>query len=359
MDGEAEKRRQVIRIQNIYHMLAYAFSVLNEKGYRDVAAEEFDNAAELLAAILVHGVSVQLKRGLGREYAQRTDELSTLRGKIDMSESLKTRAFLKRQMVCMYDEFTIDSKLNRIVKATLALLVRSDITKGRKKELRKLLVFFSDVADVDVCDIDWNLRYDRNNQTYRMLVSVCELVAKGLLQTQGDGSMRMMDFLDEQRMHRLYERFILEYYRKEHPGLNAAAIQIPWALDDGFGDMLPIMQTDITLQRGGRVLIIDAKYYSHTLQGQYDARTVHSGNLYQIFTYVKNEEAKLARDPHEVSGMLLYARTDEEAQPDGMYRMSGNRISVKTLDLNRPFSEIREQLDGIAFDHFGDNEVRR
>ena len=50
-----------------------------------------------------------------------------------------------------------------------------------------------------------------------------------------------MDFLDEQRMCRLYEKFILEYYKREFPLLNASASQIPWALDDGIGDMLPAM----------------------------------------------------------------------------------------------------------------------
>ena len=39
-------------------------------------------------------------------------------------------------------------------------------------------------------------------------------------------------------------------------------------------------------------------------------------------------------------------------QPDNVYHMSGNKISVKTLDLDKPFSEISEQLDQIAADHF-------
>lgn len=34
-----------------------------------------------------------------------------------------------------------------------------------------------------------------------MLISVCYLVIKGLLQTNSDGSTKLMDFLDEQRMH--------------------------------------------------------------------------------------------------------------------------------------------------------------
>ena len=54
----------MIRIQNIYHMLTYAFQTLQGQGYRGIAAEEFDNTADLLAEILSRGVSLQLKRGL-------------------------------------------------------------------------------------------------------------------------------------------------------------------------------------------------------------------------------------------------------------------------------------------------------
>ncbi len=49
-----------------------------------------------------------------------------------------------------------------------------------------------------------------------------------------------------------------------------------------------------------------------------------------------------------VSGMLLYAKTDEEIQLNGSYLMSGDRISVKTLDLNCEFERIADQLDEIV-----------
>ena len=338
------------RIRNLYYMLAYAFSVLNKSEYRALATEDFDNAAELCAAILERGVSQQLKRGLGQEYVSRTEARSSLRGKIEVTESVKSQAVLRRQLVCSYDEFSVDTTMNRVIKATVALLVRSDISRARKKSLKKLMVFFADVRDIDLHTVDWNMRYDRNNRTYRMLMAVCWLVVKGLLQTQSDGSVRMMDFFDEQRMSRLYEKFILEYFRREHPQLRASASFIDWALDDGMSDGLPAMRSDITLSARGRVLIIDAKYYTSTMQTYYEKKTVKSGNLYQIFAYVKNKQVALERagESVEVSGMLLYAATDEDIQPDATYRMSGNRIGATTLDLDRPFEEIRAQLDGIA-----------
>ena len=342
----------MIPVQNIYYMLAYVFQVLNENGYKDIATEQFDNVGELCAAILAKGISVQLKRGLGKEYVSQTEPLSSLRGKIDIAESIKTQSMLRKQLVCTYDDFTVNSYMNRILKSTMELLIRSDISKVRKKDLRKLLVFFGDVDSIDVYDINWRLQYNRNNQSYRMLISICYLVVKGLLQTNTAGITKLMDFLDEQRMCRLYEKFILEYYRREHPEVKASASQIPWQLDDDFGAMLPVMQSDIMLSKGSATLIIDAKYYGHTTQSQYGVNTLHSGNLYQIFTYVKNKDAEYGDQPHTVSGMLLYAQTDEVVQPNHVYHMSGNKITVRTLDLNLPFSDIAKQLDGIVATHF-------
>lgn len=339
----------MIPVKNIYYMLAYAFQVLNEDGYKSVATEQFNNVADLCSAILCRGVSLQLKKGLGREYISETEMLSGLRGRIDITESIKTQAMLRRQMVCTYDEFSVNTYKNQVIKTTMLKLLHVDIDKKRKKEIKKLLVFFDEVNELDVYSIQWNQQYSKNDQTYRMLIAICYLVLKGLLQTTSNGSVKMMDFIDEQRMCRLYEKFILEYYRKEHPELTANASQIPWQLDDGFSDMLPIMQTDIMLTRGKKTLIIDAKYYEHSLQQQYDNYSVHSGNLYQIFTYVKNKEVQLSAHQHEkVSGMLLYAKTNESVYPNQEYRMSGNRIAVRTLDLDKDFEIIKSQLDEIA-----------
>lgn len=333
------------RIQNIYYMLSYAFQVLNEQGYKQVAAEEFDNVAELCAAILIKGVSLQIKRGLGKEYVLQSESLSSLRGKIDISTSVKQQSMLKKQLVCNYDEFSVNSYMNRIIRTTMDVLVRSGISKDRKKQLRKLLIYFSEVEPLSRDSINWKLQFNKNNQTYQMLISVCYLILKGLLQTTSGGSTKLMDFLDEQRMCRLYEKFILEYYRKEHPEIRASASQIPWDTDDDYREMLPVMQSDIMLKKGEKTLVIDAKYYSHTMQKQYDVNTLHSGNLYQIFTYVKNLDTERTGN---VSGMLLYAKTDEVVLPNNEYKMGGNAISVKTLDLDCDFHEIKAQLDDIV-----------
>lgn len=336
-------------------MLSYAFTTLNQGGYENVATEEFDNLHNLFAAVLAKGIGRQLKQGLYREYQRRRENIAVLRGKIDMPGTIHNRLARKRVLTCEYDELSENNLLNQILKTTVMILLRyATVDIEYKTDLKKELLFFSNVDAIDPTSIQWSsIRFQRNNNTYRMLVSLCQLVLEGMLLTTDDGEYKLATFIDEQRMSRLYEKFILEYYGKECPQVKATASQIPWALDDGIGTMLPMMQSDIMLSQGNRVLIIDAKYYTHTTQAQYDVHTLHSNNLYQIFTYVKNKDTAFGEKPHTVSGMLLYAKTDETIQPDNVYQMSGNQISVKTLDLNRDFSEIAAQLNAIVREHFG------
>lgn len=341
-----------IRIKNIYYMLSYAYQTLNEIGYKSIELEEFNNVHDLLSSILVKGVSNQIKRGLHRDYIIETETLGNLRGKIDITTSIKKQTIMTRQMVCQYDLFSEDTQLNQILKAAMMLLLRhGDVKKDNRIALRKLFLYFDNVTDIDPYHIKWgSICYHRNNAAYQMLINICSLVIKGLLLTTEDGKYKMAQFIDDQQMHRLYEKFVLGYYKKEYPQISANASYIDWDIDDNDSKMfLPVMKSDITLTYGLKTLIIDTKYYGHTMQSNtmFNSATIISQNLYQIYTYVKNKDKK---NTGNVSGMLLYAKTDENVTPDNDYIMGGNRISVKTLDLSGPWEEIRVQLNCIVDD---------
>lgn len=344
-----------IFIKNIYYMLSYAFTTLKQGGYEDVAAEEFENMHNLFAAILAKGISRQLKQGLYREYLNRKEDIAVVRGKINMPGTIRNQLSRKQQLTCEYDELSENNLLNQILKTTVMLLLRhTRVDPEYKDNLKKEMLFFSNVDTIDPALVRWSaIRFQRNNSTYRMLISLCQFILEGMLLTTDSGEYKLASFVDEQRMNRLYEKFILEYYSREHPEISANASQIPWVTDDGFTTMLPVMQSDITLRKDNTVLIIDAKYYTRTTQTNYDTHTLHSNNLYQIFTYVKNRDAEFGNTPHEVSGMLLYAATDEAILPNQRYKLSGNQVSVKTLDLNREFSDLASQLDDIVVENFG------
>ena len=330
-------------------MLSYAFRTLSEERYKDIEAEKFEYTADLMAAILAKGMSGQIKRGLGRDYVLQTENLSSPKGKINMSDSIKELTMLNGRLICSYDSYEKNTYMNQVLKSTALLLIKSDEVKPKhKKELKKVLLFFNGVDEVYLKSVKWNdFTYTRNNATYKMLMNICEYVVKGLLPTEESGNMRLHRYLDDRQMHNLYEKFILEYYRKHYPEFNAAASMVEWDVDDGYRLLLPAMRSDITLEYRGKTTIIDAKFYSRMLQynSLFNSKTIHSNNIYQIFSYVKNKDVK---HDGSVSGILLYAKTEDEKSLDESYQMSGNNISVKTLDLSRDFRNIRNTLDAIA-----------
>lgn len=340
-----------IRIQNIYYMLSYAYQTLRETGFAPVAAEDFDHIHDLFAAILVRGVGTQLKQGLHRDYLLRQEALAGVKGQICVSETIKQQTQPQGRLVCAFDEFSPDSLHNQALKSVMLLLLRhGNVKPENRKALRKLLLSFSQVTEVQPASIRWDaLKYHRNNASYRMLLGICRLVVKGLLLTTDAGKHRLATWLQGEEMHRLYERFVLSYYRRHHPELMPKSSLIDWDIaDDAISPYLPQMKTDVTLQWGGKKLIIDTKYYErgtmqhHTLYG---SRTFISDNLYQMYTYVKNSDKEATGN---VAGVLLYARTDEAVTPDHDMVISGNRISLKTLDLGQNWARLTDQLEGLC-----------
>ena len=341
-----------ILIKNIYYMLAYAFQELRQNNYTEIDGENFIDIYDLFAEILAKGISFQLKQGLHREYIHKKESRTSLRGKIDLNETISLRTRNSNLVGCEYDELSENNIYNRIIITTVNILLRhADVKKTKKASLRKLMLFFSNVQPVALKDIHWNLlRFDRNNRSYRMLLYICYFILDGLLMTTEEGQYKMREFSDE-HMNRLFEKFVLEYYKKRHPKLNASASRVDWNIDkeESTESILPIMQTDIMLTGNGRTLIIDTKYYSKSMQSQYDKRTIHSNNLYQIHTYVTEQDKEHSG---KVDGMLLYAKTEESIVPNGQMKLkAGNTIYFRTLDLNQKFSEIEKALDSFLLEY--------
>lgn len=331
-------------------MLTYAFKELRHNNYEYIAGENFDNIYDLFAEILSKGVSFLLKQGLHKEYILKEDTLSTLRGKLNLQGTIKEKIAQRNRLACEYDELTINNVFNQIIKTTVGVLItKSDVKNERKHMLRKLMLFFEGVDNIDQSVIKWNmLRYDRNSRTYQMMHSLCYFVLQNLLLSTEQGNTKMPQFSDE-HMNLLFQRFVMEYYRRHHPEYKASAKQIKWNFSDNsasVSSILPIMQSDITLTLGERTLIIDTKYYSKNLQEHFGKFTINSPNFYQIHTYVMNEDRG---HTGLVDGMLLYAKTSADIQPDGNFNTNdGNILMVRTLDLTQEFDCVKSELDLIV-----------
>lgn len=337
-----------ILIRNIYYMLAYAFQELRQNNYAEIEGETFEDIYDLFAEILAKGISYQLKQGLYREYVAKNDSILTIKGKIDINGTIANRVRNHHHISCNYDELSENNVYNQILMTTAAILIRhSDVKKDKKAKLKQMMLFFQNVQPIDIHTIRWNaLRFDRNNRNYRMLTYLCYFIVSEWLMTTEEGKYKMREFSDD-HMCRLFEKFVLEYYKKHHPELKPSAAQIGWNVVEEATDtaVLPIMQSDILLSIGERTLIVDTKYYTKIMQEQFGKETLRNSHLYQIRTYV-DEYDKGHR--HNVDGMLLYAKTKELSIDDAQIKhRDGYMLYIRTLDLNKSFEEIKERLNSF------------
>lgn len=335
-----------ILIRNIYYMLTYAFTDLKHKQYENIAKEKFDHIYDMFAEILYKGMSMQIKQGLYRAYIDKQENLQTLRGKLNLQGTIKNHIRRITAIECEYDELSVDNILNQILKFTAMALIREgSVDSKRRAALRRLMLYFNNVSDITKADIHWNmLCYGRNNQSYRMLMNICYFILDGMLMTTETGEYKMSTF-SEEHMNALFENFVRNFYKQE---CNEVRVnpkrKIEWDVDRDAEcciEFLPEMQGDIILHKGEKTLIIDTKYYGKTLSTHFDKKTLHSANMYQIFTYVKNYGKDQTGN---VAGLLLYAKTNEEITADLAVTLGNNKFWVRTLDLNKEFEDIKNQL---------------
>lgn len=341
-----------IPVKNIYYMLCYAWNELDQSERVLAGSEKFDNIYNLFARIYINGTKNIIKRGLNHYYIEEQEAVSALKGKINLTESVKQRTLTKRQMVCEYDEFSEDIILNQIVKATLTLLLkRPEVDNKLKNQLKKLRYAFDDVDDIRLTkNVFTSIRYNRNNHYYRMLLHISQLIVERALATEEKQAYSFSDFVRDGQMAKLYEKFILNFYHyhlnKQHYKIHSP--QFNWQLDDEVSlteeRLLPRMQSDIVVENkpAQTQLIIDAKYYAETLLTGYRSETekIRSNHLYQLLTYMHQSAYQ-----GQVNGMLLYPTINDEINAD--YSIAEQTVSIRTLNLNADWEEISARLKGL------------
>ena len=341
------RAEDTIVVKNIYYMMAYAFRAIDIADFRRLEVESFDNVLDLLAAILAAGLDAQRRRGFEREYQDHEGDLLHVAGRIDLDKTMRLRLQRRQDLYCVFDKRTEDTHKNQILKTTaFYLLHSSSVAPKRKRDLKRSLVLMQDIALLDARRIAWNaLRYHRNNRSYQLLMNVCYLVLHELLPRTDSGDIKLADVLSGDALHRLYEKFILEYYRRHWPELHPAANEVKRTTGGEEPSFLPRLYTDVMLGKGSDCLIIDAKCYGSILGTHFGKEILSPANVNQIFTYVMHAAPSFSG---EVSGMLLYAKTESDKCEAQSWKDMGHLYHARTLDLNQDFAGIAAQLDAIA-----------
>lgn len=336
----------LIPIQNIYYLLCYAWNKLEEGEVVDVSSVNSTQLVDLFAKVLAGGTHHLIRCGFDRGYLAFMEETPRIRGKIDFSSSLKRNLPARGQARCEYEELDYNVLHNRILKTTLERLVMADgLDVKLRGEVREVLRWLRQVEPVRLSpQLFRRVQLHRNNRYYVFLLNICELVYDQLLVDERTGRSRFRDFLrDEDRMGRLFQDFVYNFYKLEQKEFKVEAPRIYWQARPDTAEAseyLPVMQTDVCLIKEDRKIILDCKYYRETLQRSQYKRTVHSGHLYQIFSYVKNKESDEGWENCE--GVLLYPAVNQTL--DLSYNIQDHLIRVKTINLNQDWRTIKEDM---------------
>lgn len=337
-----------IPIRNLYYLLCYAWNRLEQGKIIAVARIPTTSVADLFAAVLCSGVEHIARRGMQQGYQPRVEEVSSLRGRIDVLSSSRRHLLLHGRAICSFADLSVDTLANRILKATLKLLKDRVDDKGLRQRVRALYSRLSSISDLRLTrQVFKSIQLGSHERFYRFLMRICELVLGSWLVESGTGSSRFRDFRrDERAMTRVFEDFIYNFLRLEQSQWRVSRERIPWAASsttDPTLRLLPEMRTDVVLRQANSCRIIDAKYYQKALSHRYDTDKFHSANLYQLMSYVSHESARNASQ--EISGMLLYPRVDRTLRE--RYLIQGHVIDLCTIDLNADWQEIEAEIRAL------------
>ena len=249
-------------------------------------------------------------------------------------------------MVCEFDELSHNILHNRILKTTISHLADNpNLEKETAALLHHQEKILNEINPIRITSrLFRKVRLHRNNRSYRFLLNICELIHDSLLPTEQQGQSRFRDFIrDEKRMPYLFESFVKNFYKREQKEFQVGAIQPKWnatGSEDALA-VLPQMRTDVSLLSPDRSIILDCKFYKEALKSRFDShRKLNSGNLYQLYTYLKSAHHMSLWENCE--GILLYPSTSGVF--DYQFQIDSHQIRVSALNLNQTWSKISDQL---------------
>lgn len=347
---------ETIPIENIYFLLCYAWNRLEEKEQVPVDTSHITEIVDLLARVLDSGLSHLIRRGYDRGYTTYEEDMSVLRGRLLMGETLRRGLQRRARVHCRHDELSHDVLHNRILKNIVARLLR---TPGIDESIVANLVDhrhrMHTVSDIVLSDADFSrVVLHRNNFFYDFLLRIARLIHHNLLPAELRGAYRFRAFdRDPVRMRLLFEEFIRNFFKREVPSWRVKRDDMPWnleAVSPGSEAFLPKMQTDISLIAPGRRIVIECKYTARHYQQRDETykQTFRSEHLYQLTAYLRTLREKHPVD--DIEGILLYPTVGERLRHE-FHDPAGQRLRIWSLDLQQPWDAVYGELVGMVNDY--------
>nr|WP_255604482.1 McrC family protein [Oscillochloris sp. ZM17-4] len=319
-----------VPIRSIFAMLEYAYG---QQSFRFLdgwyEAQSLNELYERLAEALARRVLRRCRDGLARAYVEQTDELSVVRG------SLNVRRVANRpwdtRLECQYHEHTADIDDNQILAWTLFVISRSGMCRPERalpvihQAFRQLqgAVSLTPVSGAACV----GRRYHRLNADYAPLHALCHffLDTAGPHHTSGDRA--MLPFLVD--MANLFEGFVEGWMRTQLPPELRLVKQEQHAIGrhGGMSFVIDLVLRDRATEQA--LIVLDTKY----------KRDVKTDDIAQVVAYA------------EITGcteaILIYPTMPERPIDT---RIGAIRVRSVVFDLDDDIQQAGQRLLGKLFD---------
>jgi 5-methylcytosine-specific restriction enzyme subunit McrC len=293
-----------------------------------------------IARMLANSVERAIGRGVQHGYVERRERLVALRGRVDLREQLR-RPFTPVPTSCRYDDYTADTKLNQLIRAALARVLRlPGLPGGVRRTLHLQLSLLEDVSPVEP-DLQWadTWQPSRLDRRYLPAVRLSALVLRRLALSEAAGSTRACSFLVD--MNQLYERFIEEGLRRRLQAADSTIRVIGQEREylDVKKPKRLLIKPDIVVRRGNSTaFILDAKY---VLAGHETIDVDHHVQLLSYATryHIKDVALVYVREPSSDAPTRDLVLTIQHAEV---------RIHSWALDLTGNPEQIEAGMEQLA-----------
>lgn len=350
-----------IPIRNIWHMLLYAWNEIPHSPFwRIVDVEKAPTLDALLATMLIKLVQQRLRIGLGCSYMGEQRKLRGIRGRVHFTKSLKQRTFERGQAFCEFENYSINAPKNQIIRTTLFRLARIGEFGPKKAQaedlrhgLRKLVQTLDGISFIELTpDFIHRQQAERHDHDYRVMLAICDLILQRQMPTEFAGH-RYVSRLERDRflLHRLYERFVANFYRQQLRQWHVSSQTVLAWPDKSSNRHLPTMKPDVVLNEkmSGKIIILDTKFTAKSLsENRWGKEMFDSSHLYQIYTYL-GTQAHLSEQHRQATGILLYpAITDEMSET---IELPSHWIQIDCVNLAAPWQHIEQRLLSVVLDN--------
>lgn len=244
-----------------------------------VSALKCNDFLEILIYLFSKYTKDLLSKCVYQQYEEVWQEHSFMRGRLNISEYV-TKNIPNgnwHKLNCIYDEFTLDNKFNRIVKYVTSLLYNTTHDVSNKNMLREILFILDEVQNVKVsAEESANIQFNPAFQEFETVRDYCYLFLKNSVSFDYQNKLKLFAFLLP--MEKVFEDFVFGFIEKE---LNIHSNSQIEYLDN---NKIFRLKPDVILCINSQKIIADTKYkllYSKSN----DQPKISQSDLYQMTAY--------------------------------------------------------------------------